>query len=637
VDLLARLHLRGRADVAMPLTELLLQRRDAASRMLRTRLIDVLADGVARPACAALLAAPAVVPVPAGDSDELQRLWVRALGLCDATPLPLWLQRDDDVAQVAQWRLAHRDLDELCADIAELPPRVAVEELRLELLRHARHPSQAQHANLVAGRLVRLLARMTEPSVALDSAFAALTEWTSSAAPRNAEFVLVAQRARDVARRLVDSDVGAMIHTRPAALTLLGALWREQQRSAGGDVAVVSDEDLRRLADALGDRHDDMRSAAYDALRAIGAPAAYELLATMTYRRRAARDLAAELLAAVAVPKSLLHKGIDIECDELERTALALGAVCVPAGHAPTWLERRLDERIDEIAHTIVLLAAASRRDDALAVAANAWQWAPSRRERARYLAVLDAALPRAIVERIGDAIDEQPAALRAAAVAERCGRPIPAREQALHEELIGPDAIARAFAMDFLDAQARVRHRATLSEAASVQMHAANAADVLRRVHDSAHDSSVDMPSRVETLIILGKVPLLGALSSRQLSDLAERARWQSAPPGAVIIAGGEVVDALWVVASGELRIGDRFVGEGESVDELAWVAPLALEHDVKVVKSVQLLRIDRLDFNELVDDVPGLGVMFCRALGERVRNASSAGYRSPFVSRVG
>ncbi|HPH70010.1 MAG TPA: hypothetical protein PLF40_29875, partial [Kofleriaceae bacterium] len=439
VDLLARLHLRGRADVAVALTELLLQRGDAASRMLRTRLVDVLADGVARPGCAALLTVPPQHVV----SDELQRLWVRALGLCDATPLPTWLQRDDDVARVAQWRLAHRALDELCADIAELPVRVALEELRLELLRHARHPTGAQHATLVAGRLVRLLARTTEPTIALDSGFAALTEWTSSAAPRNAEFVLVAQRARDVARRLVDSDVAAMVHIRPAALALLGALWREQHRSTGTDeIGVVSDEDLRRLADALGDRHDDMRSAAYDALRAIGAPAAYELLATMTYRRRAARDLAAELLAAVAVPKSLLHKGIDIECDELERTTLALGAVCVPAGQVPTWLERRLDERIDEIAHTIVLLAAASRRDAALAVAANAWQWAPSRRERARYLAVLDAALPRAIVDRIGDAIDEQPAGLRAAAVAERCGRPIPAREQALHEELIGPDAI---------------------------------------------------------------------------------------------------------------------------------------------------------------------------------------------------
>ena len=361
------------------------------------------------------------------------------------------------------------------------------------------------------------------------------------------------------------------------------------------------------------------------------------IAATMTYRRRAARDLAAQLLAAVAVPKSLLRRGIDLECDELERTTLALGAVCAVAGQPITWLERRLDERIDEIAHTIVLLAAASQRDAALAVAADAWQWAPSRRERARYLAVLDAALPRAIVERIGDAVDEQPAAARAAAVARRCGRPIPTQAQALHEELIGPDAIARSFAMDFLDAQARQRQRRAIAAVANAQMHSANAAEILRRVHDVAHDSQVEMPSRVETLIVLGKVPLLGALSSRQLSDLAERARWQAAPPGAVIVAGGEIVDALWVVASGELRIGDRFVGEGEAVDELAWVAPLALEYDVKVVKSVQLLRIDRLDFNELVDDVPGLGVMFCRALGERVRLAAGAGYRSPFISRLG
>jgi len=32
-------------------------------------------------------------------------------------------------------------------------------------------------------------------------------------------------------------------------------------------------------------------------------------------------------------------------------------------------------------------------------------------------------------------------------------------------------------------------------------------------------------MPSRVETLIALGRVPLLASLSTRQLADVAERA----------------------------------------------------------------------------------------------------------------
>nr|MBP9088830.1 cyclic nucleotide-binding domain-containing protein [Kofleriaceae bacterium] len=627
VELLARLHLRGRIDAAEALTETLVRRQAQASRMLRARVVDVLADGRARPNCAARL-----TRCTAESDVDFRRLVTRAIGLCGPSDLvPAWFaaQGDDacDVQRVARWRISGRPVPELCKAIAELPTRIAVEEMRIEVLRQIRNPTFAPTATLVAAGLVRLLARESEQAIGHQGAFAALTEWANRSAPRDGEFVLIAQRTRDVARGVVDSDLPALVHTRPAALTLVAALWRASHR-ASDEVEAVSDEDLRRMADALGDRHDDMRSAAYDALQSIGAPAAYELLATMTYRRRAARDLAAQLLAAVAVPKSLLRRGIDVECDELERTTLALGAVCAPAGQPVTWLERRLDERIDEIAHTIVLLAAASRQDAALAVAADAWQWAPSRRERARYLAVLDAALPRAIVERIGDAVDEQPAAARAAAVAQRCGRPIPSQAQALHEELIGPDAIARSFAMDFLDVQARMRQRNAIASVATAQMQAANAVEILRRVHDVTQDSQVEMPSRVETLIVLGKVPLLGALSSRQLSDLAERARWQSAPPGAVIIAGGEVVDALWVVASGELRIGDRFVGEGESVDELAWVAPLALDHDVQVVKSAQLLRIDRLDFNELVDDVPGLGVMFCRALGERVRMAAGAGY---------
>jgi hypothetical protein len=42
-------------------------------------------------------------------------------------------------------------------------------------------------------------------------------------------------------------------------------------------------------------------------------------------------------------------------------------------------------------------------------------------------------------------------------------------------------------------------------------------------------------------------------------------------------------------------------------------------------------MIRLERVDFEELVDDVPGLAAAVCRALGERARRAEDAGYRSP------
>jgi hypothetical protein len=48
-------------------------------------------------------------------------------------------------------------------------------------------------------------------------------------------------------------------------------------------------------------------------------------------------------------------------------------------------------------------------------------------------------------------------------------------------------------------------------------------------------------------------------------------------------------------------------------------------------------MIRLERVDFEELVDDVPGLASSVCRALGERARRAEDASYRSPLASRSG
>lgn len=143
-------------------------------------------------------------------------------------------------------------------------------------------------------------------------------------------------------------------------------------------------------------------------------------------------------------------------------------------------------------------------------------------------------------------------------------------------------------------------------------------------------------MPSRVETLIALGRVPLLGGLTTRQLADVAERARWFQLTKASVVALAGDLMDALIVVDDGELLLGDRRIGKGEVVDELACIAPLQLQHDLRALTAARLIRVERNDFEELVDDVPGLASAVCRAVGERARRAEDGAYRSPLLSRV-
>jgi CRP-like cAMP-binding protein len=128
-----------------------------------------------------------------------------------------------------------------------------------------------------------------------------------------------------------------------------------------------------------------------------------------------------------------------------------------------------------------------------------------------------------------------------------------------------------------------------------------------------------------VETLLLLGEVPLLAGLSTRQLAELAEAVRWEELRPGDVAVAAGERLDALVVVAHGALVMGEgaaaRRLGPGAAVDELAVVAPRPTPAAAVAAEPTRLARLARIDFEQLVDEVPGLASAVCRALGERAR----------------
>jgi hypothetical protein len=418
-----------------------------------------------------------------------------------------------------------------------------------------------------------------------------------------------------------------------AALRLYGGLLD------GADI--VEADDLRRIARALGEPHDAVRAAAEAALVALGPAATGELIATAAWGRRRARDRAAALLADLPVTTTVIDRLIDAELDALDRTHAAIAVLVQPGDEL---LAHRLDERLGEIAHTVLLLVAASRRSPAIARAAVAWRHARGGLERARTLAVIEAALPRALVGRLVEAVDELTPADRAAALA-RAGIAAPARDVAIRAELAGRDRLARALVLHTIGAAGRSAHRDTIAEAARAEAIALSPRDLVHKLSQAlvrkpapephVDDGGSDMPSRVETLIALGRVPLLASLTTRQLADVAERARWTDLREGAIVVTGGDVIDSLIVVEDGELAHGDRRIAKGEVVDELACVAPIAATADLRVVRAARLIRLERVDFEELVDDVPGLAAAVCRALGERARRAEDSAYRSPLASR--
>jgi hypothetical protein len=391
----------------------------------------------------------------------------------------------------------------------------------------------------------------------------------------------------------------------------------------GGELLAAAPElaDIRLLVDALGDRDDEVRGAAEAAIAKVGGPAVGELLTTVAYGRRAARDHAARLLAALPVTRAELDAMIEAELDALDRTCVHAGAV---GGLGGGWTVRRLDERGREIAHTVLLLIAARERSRALPLAARAWRHALDPASRARALAIIDAALPRELVGRLVEPVDELPALERSRRVAARLGVPPLGRDAAIRAELGGPDRLARAFVLDGLGAAGRAAHRDAIAAAAAAAAERSSPAALLRRIagsDDADAELDADVETRVETLIVLGKVALFAQLTTRQLADVAERARWHDLAEDAVVIAAGETVDALWIVVDGELASGDRTWSRDEAIDDLAVVAPRAFGAEVRATRPSRLIRLDRVDFEELLDDVPGLAPAVCRVLGARAR----------------
>jgi hypothetical protein len=398
-----------------------------------------------------------------------------------------------------------------------------------------------------------------------------------------------------------------------AALVLGGALLD------GADAVDMAD--VRLLVGSLGDRDDEVRAAAEDAVIRVGALAVGELLTAIGYGKRAARDHAARLLGSLPVTRAELDSMIERELDALDKTCLQAGSL---AGLGGGWVGRRLDERGREIAHTVLLLVAARERSHALSQAARAWRHALGPAARARALAIIDAALPRDLVERVVEPVDELPALERARRIGERTGLPPPGRDAAVRAELAGGDRLARALILDGLGAAGRAAHRDAISAAAKAATEMSVA--LLRRIasgDDADEDEDADVETRVETLIVLGKVPLLAHLTTRQLADVAERARWHEVAADAVVIAAGETVDTLWIVVDGELAAADggKTWGREQTVDDLAVVAPATFPTEVRATRATRLVRLDRIDFEELLDDVPGLPAAVCRVLGSRAR----------------
>ncbi|MCE9572091.1 MAG: hypothetical protein K8W52_02930, partial [Deltaproteobacteria bacterium] len=356
-EMLARLHERGRVD-AIPDLVRVVARRDWKPVSLEPgatprprgptpiwRALVGLLDIPAETHGAALLVAAKVC-----DPADTE-LAVRALGLAGGTDpreLEAWLAAGDAAlvltAQVAVRRLTRESpielLSEAIRDTGRRAASSAIEELCAEI--HAGIAAHEEERVFAATRhLARGLRRGRGDVARRAAAFVTLAKVAAYARERrSAELALLRADLLELARERVETAATPIAPDHALVSLMRGPAKPTQDDNAtevaaslrlfgalleGSDVALQ--DDLRRIARALGEPDDDVRAAAEDALVALGPAAAGELMATAAWGRRRARDRAAALLSELPVTPAALDRLIDAELDALDQTHAAIAVL----------------------------------------------------------------------------------------------------------------------------------------------------------------------------------------------------------------------------------------------------------------------------------------------------------------------
>jgi CRP-like cAMP-binding protein len=133
----------------------------------------------------------------------------------------------------------------------------------------------------------------------------------------------------------------------------------------------------------------------------------------------------------------------------------------------------------------------------------------------------------------------------------------------------------------------------------------------------------------------LLAGVELFSELDDSELAKVADLAQLRSVPKDTTIFHAGDPADAVFVVASGKVKIavtstdGKEFIltvlGAGQVFGEMALLESAPRSASVITITACDLLVINRNDFQHLLNTSPSLSRKLLAILSRRLRRANS------------
>jgi CRP-like cAMP-binding protein len=140
-------------------------------------------------------------------------------------------------------------------------------------------------------------------------------------------------------------------------------------------------------------------------------------------------------------------------------------------------------------------------------------------------------------------------------------------------------------------------------------------------------------MSDRIRELLI--GVELFNEMPDEELDDLTSLAQIKQVAKDTTIFHAGDPADAVYVVASGRVKVvvtssdGKEFIltvlGPGQVFGEMALLESTTRSASVITLSAVELLAINRSDFQRLLDSNPRISQRLMAILSRRLRRANA------------
>jgi len=354
-----------------------------------------------------------------------------------------------------------------------------------------------------------------------------------------------------------------------------------------------------RLVEQVDDAEPEVAEAAREALRALGPGVADLLLVELSYGRRSRRDALLRLVREIHVEEPTLRELYRRELEAVRQVLLCAAAL---AARAPALVRRRLEERMEEGAHTLLLLLSALHGDPRLGDLGDRLRRIRDVRRRALLLEALESLLDPEPRDELLPLLEDLPVDERARRTARSLGRGIPAPATAVRMLLADGDELTRRLVSGLLgDTGGPVATPGGLSH-------------------------PPDALKTVETATYLRRMPLFAGLATRHLLEIAGAVREERHPTGAVLFREGEPGASMYLVVEGQVAVGRGRrdgveLGPAEYFGEVGLLEGARRTATATARSDVRLLRLERDALLALMEDVPAIAISVAQELSRRFR----------------